>query len=217
MPATSPHPHWFNTTNCRSKCRCCAVYGTTYAGGWIGVNEYTSCMGMGTGQRGAPRRAIYQYINPFQPTITYIAHVVTCTNSTQYWLRYYMKGTVWPIFANFTGSPTEGTGPLSVVLTDTSTNLTGVATFNWTITPATGWYVTAGTINSQNLEVAFVTNGNYSVSHGVTDGAQSDIEIQNDYIWVYNSTSLLTTQIWALNDVLDWVSNPWCRHWHRRY
>lgn len=97
------------------------------------------------------------------------------------------------VSANFTGTPTYGTGPLSVAFTDTTLNASILSTYNWTVSPVAGWYVTSGTINSKDAGITFVTNGNYTISHGVTAPAGSDIETKTDYIWVYNSTSLITT------------------------
>lgn len=102
--------------------------------------------------------------------------------------------------ANFTAAPTQGSGPLNVALTDTTEYPYPVTkTFNWTITPATGWYVTSGTVNTEDVSIAFVTNGNYTISHGVAAGPYSDIETKTDHVWVYNSTSLVTTPVWALD------------------
>lgn len=96
------------------------------------------------------------------------------------------------IETNFTGTPTSGSGPLNVALTDTSLNATYSPIYNWTIAPATGWYLTSGTINSKDIAAAFVTNGNYTITHGVSTPFSSDIETKTDYIWVYNSTATKT-------------------------
>jgi hypothetical protein len=93
---------------------------------------------------------------------------------------------------DFLGTPRYGEGPLPVTLSDISTGYFS-PTYNWTILPPTGWSVISGTINSKDVYINFVTNGNYSVSHGIQDAFHSGNLTRNDYIWVYNSTNQITT------------------------
>jgi PKD repeat protein len=79
--------------------------------------------------------------------------------------------------ANFTGTPTSGTTPLTVTFTDASTN-----------TPASwAWdFNNDGVVDStaQNPSYTFESAGLYSVKLNVTNAGGSDIKIQTDYISV---------------------------------
>jgi|WetSurMetagenome_2_1015567.scaffolds.fasta_scaffold32185_3 PKD repeat protein len=97
------------------------------------------------------------------------------------------------VSANFTATPLSGTGPFNVSFVDTSLNVTGSVTYTWSISPATGWFVSAGTINSKDVGILFSTNGNYTITHGVSTAFGSDTETKTDYIQVYNSTATTTT------------------------
>ncbi|MDO9540004.1 MAG: PKD domain-containing protein [Methanocalculus sp.] len=80
-----------------------------------------------------------------------------------------------PPVANFTGTPTSGTRPLSVVFTDTSTG-----------TP-TSWSWTFGDGNSstlQNPTHQYVTAGIYTVTLTATNAGGSDTETKTGYITV---------------------------------
>jgi PKD repeat protein len=112
-----------------------------------------------------------------------------------YWYFNLTSGNAY-VNANFTGTPREGTGPLQVDFTDTSDNATS---WNWTITPGAGWYVEGASMITEDLSVIFTANGNYTISHGVTNGIISDIETKTDYIWIYNSTSMITTPFTAID------------------
>jgi PKD repeat protein len=138
----------------------------------------------------------YTYTSPAELTGTYYVRMEAyCVNSNFHPIKTYIYGPSPFVVANFTGTPLQGSGPLPVVFTDTTTNNTFTTmTYNWSVSPSTGWYVTSGDINSQNLGATFVTNGNYTISHGAASPTfGSDIENKTDYIWVYNSTSLLST------------------------
>jgi PKD repeat protein len=84
--------------------------------------------------------------------------------------------------ANFTGTPTSGTTPLTVTFTDSSTN-----------TPASwAWdFNNDGAVDSttQNPSYTFESAGLYSVKLNVTNAGGSDTKIQTDYISV-SSVSL---------------------------
>jgi PKD repeat protein len=45
----------------------------------------------------------------------------------------------------------------------------------------------------------FGTIGNYTITHGASNYANSDIETKVDYIYVYNSTALITTEFAAMD------------------
>lgn len=119
----------------------------------------------------------------------------TCAG-TSYWAKTFYNANMsgnYTYVSDFEGSPLLGSGPLSVTLTDKSTPSQSATAWNWTITPATGWYLTSGTINSKDIGVAFVTNGNYTINHGTKWAYGSDTETKIDYIWIYNSTATSTT------------------------
>ena len=85
--------------------------------------------------------------------------------------------------AQFTGSPTTVNVGGVVTFTDQSSNTP--VSWSWTITPATGWAYASGTnANSQNPQVTFNVQGQYTVSLTATNGAGSDVEIKTNYITV---------------------------------
>lgn len=129
--------------------------------------------------------------------------------------RYWVMGTCYigpnataanTIIADFTGTPTSGTGPLSVAFTDTSKGLL-LDAWNWTISPATGWYVEGGDLEVEDLNAYFVTNGNYTITHGVSNPITSNTTTKTDYIWVYNSTDLVTTGFLATDGTSGYPVN----------
>lgn len=75
-----------------------------------------------------------------------------------------------------------------VQLTDDSYN--AVSSWEWTITPATGWSYTGGTSGtSQDPLILFSSEGLYSVSLTATDGSSTDVETKNNYIRVLPSAA----------------------------
>ncbi len=77
--------------------------------------------------------------------------------------------------ANFSGSPTSGTEPLTVNFTDLSTG--SITSWSWT-------FGDGGTSTSQNPSHQYANDGTYSVSLTVTGPGGSDIETKTNYITV---------------------------------
>lgn len=100
--------------------------------------------------------------------------------------------------ADFNGTPREGQGPLQVLFTDESTNNTATA-WNWSTSPSDGVFMYPPAGLSKDVQMIFQQNGNYTITHGVTNPYGSDIETKADYIWVYNATNLYTTNFNAVD------------------
>ena len=77
--------------------------------------------------------------------------------------------------ANFTGTPTSGTAPLTVNFTDTSTN----APTSWSWNFGDG-----GTSTSQNPSHQYTSAGSYTVSLRATNAGGYDDEVKTNYITV---------------------------------
>jgi len=79
--------------------------------------------------------------------------------------------------ANFTATPTSGSGPLTVTFTDKSTG--GGLTYQWD-------FNNDGTVDStsQNPSYTYNTEGTYTVKLTITNPKGSDDEIKTDYITV---------------------------------
>ena len=77
--------------------------------------------------------------------------------------------------ANFVGSPTSGTVPLTVVFTDQSTN--SPTAWSWT-------FGDGGTSTAQNPSHQYTTGGNFTVSLTVSNAGGSDNETKTNYITV---------------------------------
>ena len=80
-----------------------------------------------------------------------------------------------PPVANFTGSPTSGTAPLTVNFTDTSTN--SPTSWSWT-------FGDGGNSTSQNPSHQYTSAGTYTVSLTATNAYGSDGETKTNYITV---------------------------------
>ncbi len=80
-----------------------------------------------------------------------------------------------PPGANFVGSPTSGTRPLSVVFADTSTG--SPTSWSWS-------FDDGGTSTAQNPTYTYVTAGSYTVTLTVTNTFGSDTETKTNYITV---------------------------------
>ena len=80
-----------------------------------------------------------------------------------------------PPVANFSGTPTTGTAPLTVQFTDTSTN----APTSWAWTFGDG-----GTSTAKNPGHVYADPGTYNVSLTATNGGGSDSETKTGYITV---------------------------------
>ena len=134
---------------------------------------------------------------------TYISVGRTCPcNDTKWYtsvVHHYYNSTVYlpPPVCNFTATPLSGTVPLTVSFTDTTTNVTGSDTWNWSVSPAPGVSIT--TPAAQNTQMTFATVGNYTITHGVSNTAGSSIATKTDYIYVYNSTAVTTLHVTAIN------------------
>lgn len=87
---------------------------------------------------------------------------------------YFEEGGGSTVTANFTGSPTSGTAPLTVGFTNQST---GATTYAWT-------FGDGGTSTSQNPSHTYTTAGTYTVSLTASDGINSDTETKTGYITV---------------------------------
>ena len=103
--------------------------------------------------------------------------------------------------ANFTGTPTSGQAALYVAFQDTSLNTTSSSTYNWSVSPDTG--VIGEESTSAYPTFAFTLNGNYTITHGVTNtfgaNVSSSVVTKTNYITVYNSTATTTTTFWAVD------------------
>lgn len=95
-----------------------------------------------------------------------------------------MDGSADPcrIHANFIATPTTQAPGGTVALTDLSTG--NPTTWNWTITPSTGWSWSSGSAYSQNPEILFTTQGQYTVKLEVSNGYQSDSLTRVSYITI---------------------------------
>jgi PKD repeat protein len=130
---------------------------------------------------------------------------ITCTNITS--SQYpgiseiqYLNGTPPVPAADFTGAPLNGVAPLTVVFTDTSTDVYGTATYNWSISPIVSGNIGNSGLN-RNQTTYFVNTGLYTVTHGVETPYGSDIESKTAYVNVTNASSLITAYISAIDQV----------------
>lgn len=97
--------------------------------------------------------------------------------------------------ADFNATPISGQAPLYVAFQDNSTG--SPTSYNWSVSPDTG--VIGEESTSAYPTMAFTLNGNYSVTHCISNTVLSDCETKTDYISVYNSTALATTTFWAVD------------------
>ncbi|MDF1544220.1 MAG: PKD domain-containing protein, partial [bacterium] len=94
-----------------------------------------------------------------------------------------------PPVADFNGSPTSGTEPLTVNFSDLSTN--SPTSWSWT-------FGEGGTSTAQNPSYVYNTAGTYTVTMTATNSCGSDVATKVDYITVDPSTS---SQARALSDI----------------
>jgi PKD repeat protein len=103
--------------------------------------------------------------------------------------------------ADFTGTPTSGTEPLSVAFTDTSTNTP--TSWAWT-------FGDGGTSTSQNPSHTYTTAGTYTVALVATNSAGSNTKTRTGYITVADQPRPIrinTSQGWAdIGDATSFVS-----------
>lgn len=87
------------------------------------------------------------------------------------------------IHANFIATPTTQVPGGTVAFTDLSTG--SPTSWNWTITPSTGWsYASGASAYSQNPDVLFTTQGQYTVKLKVSNGYESDSLTRVSYITI---------------------------------
>jgi PKD repeat protein len=89
----------------------------------------------------------------------------------------YITATQSAPVANFTGSPTSGTTPLTVNFTDTSTN--SPTSWSWS-------FGDSGTSTVQNPSHQYTSFGKYTVTLTATNAAGSDGETKTNYVAVSN-------------------------------
>lgn len=108
------------------------------------------------------------------------------------------NGTAPPPNADFVGVPLNGTAPLTVQFTDTSTDVWGNVSYNWTISPSISGNIGNSGLN-RNQTTYFVNAGLYTVSHGIETASGSDIETKTAYINVTNASDLITAYVSAID------------------
>lgn len=93
-----------------------------------------------------------------------------------------------PPVAEFVGNPTTVSVGGTVNFTDQSTN--APTSWLWSINPVTGWSYAGGTsATSQNPQVTFTTQGQYTIALTATNAAGSDTETKTNYITVTTATA----------------------------
>ncbi|MEI7897983.1 MAG: cohesin domain-containing protein [bacterium] len=118
---------------------------------------------------------------------------------------YYVNGYVGPspLAANFVaGTPTDDYAA-NVTLNDQTTG--GPATWNWTISPSTYYFLGGTTAASQNPQVHFTSNGAYTVTLIVTRGTAGSIRVRTDYLYIG------TPGLWTGITSTDWNTGS---NWH---
>lgn len=119
----------------------------------------------------------------------------------------FWASSVPPPIANFTGAPLEAVAPEYVSFTDTSTNEIGTCTYNWSFSPMDGILTAPTDLDNEDITVLFTQNGNFTVSHGVSCAAGSDIETKSDYVHIVNASELATFRIRAVDAVSGYGIN----------
>ena len=107
----------------------------------------------------------------------------------------YITVTVAVPVANFSGSPTSGTAPLTVNFTDSSTN--SPTSWSWS-------FGDGGTSTAQNPSHQYTSAGNYTVTLTATNASGSDDETKTNYITVSGGGGPVT----LLSENFDASSNP---------
>ena len=107
------------------------------------------------------------------------------------WHNIYANASILNVTADFKATPTNAPSPSYIYLED---NSTGYATsWNWSLSPASGWWASPSELLEQNVTIYFTVNGNYTVSHGVANAYSTDIETKTDYIWIYGNNASSST------------------------
>jgi PKD repeat protein len=146
-------------------------------------------------------------------TPTYIAagQQITCAGNKPYTsaMHPYYNNSLYapPPIANFTAAPLNATAPAYVAFTDTSTNETGTCAYNWSYTPNTGVLVAPQDLDNEDITMLFTENGDFTISHGVSCAAGSDIETKTDYIHIMNATALSTFRVRAVDAISGYGIN----------
>lgn len=100
-------------------------------------------------------------------------------------------------------NPASGTAPLSVTFTDQSTNTP--TSWQWNVTPATGFTYTTGSATSQNPVINFTTVGTYSVTLTATNSAGSNTTTARTI--TVNGTVIAPVAAYTSNPVLPASGN----------
>jgi len=153
--------------------------------------------GSGTGIDGIPEiaidtRDVKGYLRPtgntfgIQGTDQGSGSTPAMAAAQQFLIVDYSNGTAAAPVAAFSGTPTSGTAPLTVVFFDTSDNIP--TTWNWNF----GDGNTNATV--QNPVHTYAAAGNYTVTLIATNSAGSDMAIRTDYITVSTGVIALPDQ-----------------------
>lgn len=94
--------------------------------------------------------------------------------------------------ANFTASETEISKETIVDFEDLSAG--NPESWEWTISPSSGWTLTSGTLTSQNLSVKFDEIGKYSISIKITKDSEEDNHSKTDYILVNEKVGIASLE-----------------------
>ena len=112
--------------------------------------------------------------------------------------------TTVPPVANFTANQTNISTATTVSFTDESSGYP--TSWDWSISPATGWNFAGGTsASSQNPQVKFDSAGQYSVTLTATNSKGSDAETKANYIFVLKIPIAISPNGDLLNDTWDIV------------
>jgi PKD repeat protein len=97
---------------------------------------------------------------------------------------FYINGYIGPnpLAADFTASTTTGEVTTTIVLSDlTGGDPTG---WYWTVSPSTCYFVNGTSASSQNPQVKFTSDGEYTVTLVATRGLASSIKIKQNYLHI---------------------------------
>lgn len=190
-------PHWFNTTS-EEASQICIDHGKTYTGDYIGVGMYWSDW---THESHIGANADYDVLlgaPQLTPNTSWVTHYVTCSGSSVYTIKYYNYGltSLFTVNADFNASQTEGIPGIEISFIDNSTGTPD--NWNWSVSPSAGTSFWPDS-TSQNVNIFFNKEGNYSISHGITNtsSGSSDIETKTDYIQIVNSTEMWKSHVVA--------------------
>ncbi|MCB2230977.1 PKD domain-containing protein [bacterium] len=151
----------------------------TFSNGSTGATSYSWNFGDGGTSTATNPSHTYTAAGTFTVTLT----ATNACGSDQMVRTNYITVTTPPCdppVANFTGSPTSGTYPLTVNFTDLSTN------------SPTGWswnFGDGGTSSAQNPSHTYTSAGTYTVSLTATNSCGSDGETKTAYITVSEPSS----------------------------